>query len=136
MNLLRSLIDSFFAARRRAYDTPAVPDAWLKPFVVLLIALWCGPEVFAAIELTSLLELLGATLFLLAFTTSFKLLALSMLDWLRRVFLPSECTALISMRRWPSAVALGLCLILLNGLVLFIVCLTPFMIVSNLLGSA
>jgi hypothetical protein len=68
-------------------------DRFLKPLVVLLIVLWCGPEVFAVIELTTLLELLGATLFLLAFTASFKMLALSVLDWLRRALLPSEYTA-------------------------------------------
>src|SRR5438046_9218760 len=96
---------------------PIDVDRYLKPLVVLRIGLWCGPEVFAVIELTTLLELLGATLFLFAFGTSFKLLALSMVGGLRKALLPSECTALISMRAWPSAVALGFCLILLNGVV-------------------
>jgi hypothetical protein len=126
----------FFGVRRRAYDTLLIPDDWFKPLVVLLIVLWCGPEVFAAIELTTLLELLGATLFLLAFTTSFKLLALSMLSWLGRALLPSEYTALISMREWPSAVAVGFGLIVLNGVVWFILCFTPYMILSKLLGGA
>lgn len=135
MHLLRLLVDSVFAARRRAHDTPLIPDDWFKPFVVLLIVLWCGPEVFAVIELTALLELLGASLFLFAFATSFKLLALSVLGWLGRALLPSEYTALISMREWPSAVAVGLGLIVLNGFVWFILCFTPYMILSKLLGG-
>ena len=122
--------------RRRAYYTPLIPDDLLKPLVVLLIVLWCGPEVFAVIELTTLLELLGATLFLFAFATSFKLLALSVLDWLGRALLPSEYTALIKMREWPSAVAVGFGLIVLNGFVWFILCFTPYMIFSKLLGGA
>ena len=87
--LARALIDLLFGARRRAYSTPWTPDDFLKPLVVLLIVVWCGPEVFAVIELTTLLELLGATLFLFAFAASFKLLALSALSWLGRVLLPS-----------------------------------------------
>jgi hypothetical protein len=118
--------------RRRAYYTPLTPDDLLKPLVVLLIVLWCGPEVFAVIELTTLLELLGATLFLLAFATSFKLLALSVLDWLGRALLPSEYTALIRTRAWPYALA-GM---LSYGLVLFIIVLTPYALLSALLGGA
>jgi hypothetical protein len=116
------------------WSVPA--DRFLKPLVVLLIILWCGPEVFAVIELTTLLELLGATLFLFAFATSFKVLALSVLGLLRRALLPSEYIAMLSMREWPSVVAVGLGLIVINGIVWFILCFTPYMIVLNVLGSA
>jgi hypothetical protein len=111
-------------------------DDFLKPLVVLLIVLWCGPEVFAVIELTTLLELLGATLFLFAFTTSFRLLALSVLNWLGRALLPLECRALIKMRAGPGAVLVGLRLIVANGGVWFVLCFTPYMILSKLLGGA
>jgi hypothetical protein len=111
-------------------------DDLFKPLVAVLIVLLCGPEVFAAIELTTLLELLGATLFLFAFAISFKMLALSMLSWLGTALLPSEYTALIRMREWPSAVAVGLGLIVVNGFVWFILCLTPYMIFAKLLGGA
>jgi hypothetical protein len=114
------------------WSVPA--DRFLKPLVVLLIVLWCGPEVFAVIELTTLLELLGATLFLLAFTASFKMLALSVLDWLRRALLPAEYTALIK-TRWPGAVAVGLGLIAVNAVVWFVLCFTPYVILVEVLGS-
>ncbi len=118
---------------REALVKSVVPaDRFLKPLVVLLIVLWCGPEVFAVIELTTLLELLGATLFLLAFAASFKLLALSMLGWLRRVLVPDEFAALIRTRLWPYALA-GM---LTYGVVLFIIVLTPYVVLSALLRGA
>lgn len=101
---------------------PIDVDRYLKPLVVLLIVLWCGPEVFAVIELTTLLELLGATLFLFAFGTSFRALALSVLDWLGRALLPLESRALIKMTAGPGAALFGLRLVLFNGLVLAIFC--------------
>jgi len=110
-------------------------DRYLKPLVVVLIVLACGPELFAVIELTTLLELLGATLFLFAFATSFKLLAFSMLDCLRKALLPREYTTLVGMRAWPSAAAAGLFFLLVNGLAWFVLCLTPYLVVSSLLTS-
>ena len=111
-------------------------DRYLKPLVVLLIVLWCGPEVFAVIELTTLLELLGATLFLFAFGTSFRALALSVLDWLGRALLPLESRALIKMTAGPGAALFGLRLVLFNGLVLAIFCVAPYAVLSALLNSA
>jgi hypothetical protein len=132
---VRAFISLLFRVRRRADHTPWIPDDFLKPLVVLLIVLWCGPEVFAVIELTTLLELLGATLFLLAFTASFKLLALSVFDWLRRALLPSEYTVLIK-TRWPGTAAVGLGLIAVNAIVWFVICFTPYVILFKVLGSA
>ena len=114
--------------------SPIPWDRYLKPLVVLLIVLACGPEVFAVIELTTLLELLGATLFLFAFSTSFKLLALSMLDWLGRALLPLEYRVL--MRAGRGARLVGLRLTLLNVFVWFILCLTPYAILSDLLSRS
>ncbi len=114
--------------------SPIPIDRYLKPLVVVLIVLACGPEVFAVIELTTLLELLGATLFLFAFSTSFKLLALSMLDWLGKALLPLESRPLINTRAGPGAVLLGLRLICSNVLTLLILCLIPFVILSDLLS--
>ncbi len=114
--------------------SPIAVDRYLKPLVVVLIILWCGPEVVAVVELTTLLELLGATLFLFAFTTSFKVLALSTLDWLGRAVLPVEYRALIKVSAGPVAVVVGLRLVLFNSFVLFILCFTPYVILSSLLS--
>ncbi len=129
---LKALIDSLFGVRWESYRTRLTPDDFLKPLVVLLIVLWCGPEVFAVMELTTLLELLGATLFLVAFTTSFKLLALSILDWMGRAFLPIEYRALIRMSAGPGAVLIGLRLVVFNTVVLFVACFFPYAILQLL----
>lgn len=107
-------------------------DRYIKPFVVLLIVLWCGPEIFAVIELTALLELLGATLFLFAFATSFRLLALSMLSALGRALVPLEYAVLFRTRAWPVAVV-G---VLRNGVLWLIVGVTPYVVQSVWLGGA
>ena len=109
-------------------------DRFLKPFLVLLIVLLAGPEVFAAIELTTLLELVGAALFLLAFSAAFKLLGLAMLDALIRAALPTEFLAMIRMRGRPDVVIVGLCLVAANACVLFIICFTPYVLLSVMLG--
>ena len=116
--------------------SPIAIDRYLKPFIVVLIVLWCGPEVFAVIELTTLLELLGATLFLFAFSTSFKALALSTCGSLGRAFLPLEYRPLMKISAGPGVVLVGLFLTLLNGVVLFVVCLTPYVVLSQLLNNA
>lgn len=113
--------------------TSVPADRFLKPFVILLIVLLAGPEVFAAIELTTLLELVGATLFLLAFSAAFKLLGLSILDSIRRVFLPSEFLAMIRMRGRPDVVTVGLCLVAVNACILFTIGLTPFVVLQAML---
>ncbi len=110
---------------------PTDIDRYLKPLVVVLIVLWCGPEVFAVIELTALLELLGATLFLFAFSTSFKALALSILDWMGRVLLPVESRALMQMSAGIGGLLFGLRLVLFNSLVLLVFCSIPYMILSD-----
>jgi hypothetical protein len=114
----------------------AQADRLLKPFVVLLIVLLAGPEVFAVVELTTLLELVGATLFLFAFCTAFQMLGLSMLDAVRRLLLPAEFLAMIRVRGRPDVVTVGVCLLAVNAVVLLVIGFTPYVLVSALLGHA
>ena len=109
-------------------------DRILKPFVVLLIVLLAGPEVFAVIELTTLLEFVGATLFLFAFAAAFQLLGLSILDAVRRALLPTEFLAMIRVRGRPDVVTVGLCLVAVNACILFFICFTPYVVLSVMLG--
>jgi alpha-beta hydrolase superfamily lysophospholipase len=51
----------------------------LHTLIILAIVLAAGPEVFAAVEMTTLLELLGATLFLVAFSAGARLLLSTLL---------------------------------------------------------
>ena len=52
--------------------------ASLQVMLALSITLACGPEIFAAMELTALLEILGASLFVTAYAAGFKLKALEL----------------------------------------------------------
>ena len=108
--------------RRSPHQTPWKLDDFLKPLVVLLIVLWCGPEVFAVVELTTLLELLGATLFLFAFGTSFRALALSMVDFVARVLVSAESRVLITTSAGLGAMLIGLRFMVLNAVVVFGLC--------------
>ena len=69
--------------------------ALLQAGIAIAIALAAGPEVFAAMEMTALLELLGATLFLTAFAAGVKLVALRMWRALCRISLPAPQLAIV-----------------------------------------
>jgi hypothetical protein len=104
MRVLMALIDLLRGAtgsRRLSFDD------YMKPALIVLIALLAGPEIFAAIEMTAVLELLGATLFLLSFAVALRMFAGPALQSLKRLLLPCECVVLLGMRAWPSAVAAG-----------------------------
>jgi hypothetical protein len=105
-------------------------DIYLKPLVVLAIVLLVGPEVVAVVELTTLLDLLGATLFLTAFAAANKMLVMSFLESLRRLLVPMEYGVLLELPGQPFAVALGVFLIAVNGVMLLMVAIAPYLIVS------
>jgi hypothetical protein len=83
-----------------------------------MIGLLVGPDIFAVTELTTLLELIGATMFLLTFAVGFWALGLSTFERLRGFLLPVEHVALIRMRGKPCARIHGACLISRTGLFL------------------
>ena len=107
---MRSLLQLLWPANSR---DPRGPDskAYLRPLIVLLIVVGCGPEVFAAADLIALLDLLGVMLFMTAFHAGVMTLAQSALGRVRRIFFPPDWTALISMRSHRSAVTHGLVLV-------------------------
>lgn len=100
------------------------PDA-LKPLLLLVILVVAGPDFFMAMELTTLLELLGAALCMLAFVAGFRLLYVRSLSWIK--------TYLLADSIWPLwqvphiAAKLGaLELIRARVLPLFILCFLPY----------
>ena len=97
---LKSLQGGFIGSREQK-------DALLRPLLILVIVLVAGPDVFAFAELSTLLELLGATLFVLAYLSGFELLGISLLSGLRRVLMPREYLMLVEMRGRPATVAWG-----------------------------
>lgn len=69
----------------------------LKFVIVAAIFLSAGPELTAAIELRILLEILGATLFTVAFVAGAKLAFLNLVESLRRFLVPAAPVALIAL---------------------------------------
>ena len=100
-------------------------DALLRPLLILVIVLVAGPDIFALTELTTLLELLGATLFVLAYLSGFRLLGVSMIGALQSLFLPREYLMLIGISGRPIAIAWGV--VFLTAHCLLVVSMTFFM---------
>lgn len=80
------------------YDPAASRErriALLQVGIAVAIALAAGPEIIAAMEMTALMELLGATLFLTSFAAGAKLVALSIWSALCRIALPAPQLAVV-----------------------------------------
>ena len=69
--------------------------ALLEVFLAVVIALAAGPEVFAAMEMTALMELLGGVLFLTAMGAGARLVALSIWNAIYRVTFPVPLAAIV-----------------------------------------
>ena len=52
-------------------------NAWLKILALILIGMGAGPEIGFAMEMTTLLEILGVTIFFLSFRVGAKMLLMS-----------------------------------------------------------
>jgi hypothetical protein len=109
--LLQLLGDYLWPSAPRAASHQADRNAWLRPVLVIGIALLCGPEVFAAVDLVLLLDVLGVTLFLSAFAAAYRMLALAALQRSRQLLLPAPWMSLIGLREQPSLVAHGMTLV-------------------------
>jgi hypothetical protein len=69
--------------------------ALLEVLLAVAIALAAGPEIFAAMEMTALMELLGGLLFLTAMRAGAKLVALSIWNAICRISLPVPPAAIM-----------------------------------------
>lgn len=68
-----------------------IPPHWLPAVrLLLLFAIFAaaGPEIFAALEMATLLELLGTVLFLTAFSTGLKMVVIDTGRWLLDFLVP------------------------------------------------
>jgi hypothetical protein len=70
-------------------------EALLFLVIALAISLAAGPEVFAAMEMTTLLELLGASLFMTAFAAGARLALMRLWGAIGRVVLPAPQLVII-----------------------------------------
>ncbi|HEY4211791.1 MAG TPA: hypothetical protein VGM84_09950 [Steroidobacteraceae bacterium] len=132
--LLTFIVQWLWPARPAAPRGGPSADRYLKVLIVLLIALACGPDLYVAMEFTTLLEVLGATLFLLSFAVGFQVLGLAAWDCLRRLLLPVEHVALVQIRGKPLARMHGASLICRNGLYLYCLGFLAYVWVRELVG--
>ena len=96
--LWQSFLEHLWPSRSGPADDKSYRMVLLHSLIVLAIALAAGPEVFAAMEMTTLLELLGASLFLTAFGSALLLLAAEFARGLRNNLLPAPQLWLIRSR--------------------------------------
>lgn len=88
-------IERLWPSRSDPRISQALRMVLLQAVIALAIALAAGPEVFAAMEMTTLLEMLGASLFLTAYAAGVKLKAIQAYHVLHSIVLPGAQVAVI-----------------------------------------
>jgi hypothetical protein len=74
---------------------PTNEQIW-KFLIVIAIGLAAGPDIFAAIEMRVLLELLGVALFTTAMTVGGRLVLMDLHAWAREILVPPPQRALLA----------------------------------------
>jgi hypothetical protein len=104
----QSFLEFLWPSRGRSLELQRRRDALLYATIAIAISLFAGPEFFAAMEMTMLLELLGATLFLTAFGAGARLAAQSL--WIAACSIALPAPQVAVMRSDASALAKALAL--------------------------
>jgi hypothetical protein len=128
--LLHTLREYILPSRPSARRGAGLRDSLATPIALLLVAIVAGPDLFVYVELSTILDLLGAALFLFAFAMGFRLLLLSTASQLRFIFASED---LILLARCPAPNPLRAIWIGLIALRAFRVCVA---IAISLLGLA
>lgn len=84
----RQFLELLWPSRYDPIASHARRIALLQTVLAIAIALAAGPEVFAAMEMTAVMELLGALLFLTAMTVGAKLVLLNLWNTVRAIAFP------------------------------------------------
>jgi hypothetical protein len=74
--------------KKPAFQLSSRGETLLRIAILALIAMAAGPEIFAAIEMQILLELLGAALFTTAFIAGARLVLLNLRDVVSHLLFP------------------------------------------------
>lgn len=83
----------------------------LRVMLLMVIFTMAGPEIFPAIEMATLLELLGAFLFVTAFWTALRMTAIDVIRTVGHLLVPAERLTLYRAARQPlDGVALLACI--------------------------
>ena len=133
--LLQTLREVAWPSKSAPHGPLSNWDVYLRPLLVLTIVLLAGPDIVALVEVSTLLDLLGATLFLTAMLVWHKLVLASVLDTLRRLFVPTEYAVLLQMRAQPLTVVAGALLIVATVAMRLMVCLTLVVVAPGLVNE-
>ena len=91
----QALLERLWPSSGGPFVSHARRMAILQAAIALAIAVAWGPEIIAAMEMTTLLEMLGATLFLTAYAAGFELKAMELCRALRNIVVPVTHVAVI-----------------------------------------
>ena len=109
----QTLLEDLWPSRSVPRDLLWRREALLFIAIALAISLAAGPEIFAAMEMTTLLELLGASLFMTAFAAGARLALMRVWSAIGRVVLPAP--QLLIIRSAASAPAKAAALIYVSA---------------------
>ena len=104
---LQVLRERIWSSRTTAGRSFLPSDDLVMPIALLLIAIAGAPEYFVYIELSTLLDLLGAALFLFAFAMGLWLLLITLVRTMRRAIAPSNLVELVIGPRAISAAVIA-----------------------------
>jgi len=107
MHTLLRLVFSWLNPRQdTANSKRPVPHALLMVLVVLIIALVAGPDLIAYIELSTLLDILGTSLFIFMFAVGMQIYVIEIRRWVDRCIITDSGAALLRVRT-PRFIAFG-----------------------------
>jgi len=130
MRLLSDVLHSLGDGANRHFER----DSVLKPIVLIAIALVAGPEIITFVEMSALLELLGAVMFLVAFSSGFKLIGIAFYQRLAAIVVPDGCSSLLSLRS-PTAAGIVAVVCMERWLLYFVLCALPYMLIQEAIFS-
>ncbi|HEX5049356.1 MAG TPA: hypothetical protein VFX89_19755 [Gammaproteobacteria bacterium] len=134
--LLRLLTDLLWPPRREWRASRTLLDVYSRPLLLLLVAVLVGPDLFAFVEVSTLLELLGATMFIVAFSAGGRLVVATWLERLRSLLLPAEFAWLFAIPGRRSAKVFGSLFVARNGLALLMIGVVAYVAIAMVVEMA
>ncbi len=102
------LLENLWPSRSAPPESLRRREAMLRSAIAMGVIAAAGPEVVAALEMTTLLELLGASLFVAAFQAGAKLALMRFWEVLCAIALPAPQVAIVRSDARPLAKAAAL----------------------------
>ena len=97
-----------------------ISNSTLRLLALLLIGLAAGPEIGLAVEMTTLLEILGAVAFFMAFSTGMRMalmdLALAFRDYVCPPYIPRTLTTVTLVHVTARVLYVGIVVVLIGRL--------------------